>query len=311
MSGEAAGIPGYDSRDPDPWLALALDQSLPLLPVAKDALLHGNRSWSRRWLFPIVRPGVFVFFVLVKLLRGLSPRRPNLNRLLHRLIHWGLRTFCTPEANTLILRHFHIGTELLAFIKANAGPVQVETVALRPRNLKDLEDNVFLQHDLNVYNFIIQLNASLRAQGRDLTPVDRPDFSMISDGDFDLEPLPRGPLNFVDVQTAVETYTPLYALCLPRADFIRAANSLQLDETIAIYIGKILRTDYHMSLVENGHPLVQLSTLGAGFRLMMHGLDVEALYGWLKLLKRRQADGLPFDPLNPTDVRSTSALAGE
>ena len=76
---------------------------------------------------------------------------------------------------------------MLAFIKANAGDVDVETVPLRPRTLKDLEDNVFLQHDLNVFNFIIQLNKSLRAQGRDLAPVARPDFSMITDGPFDIE----------------------------------------------------------------------------------------------------------------------------
>jgi hypothetical protein len=119
---------------------------------------------------------------------------------------------------------------------------------------------------------------------------------MISSGDFDLAPLPRGRLNFVDVQTAIEAYTPMYALCLPRADFVRAANSLQLDETIAIYIGKILGTDYHMSFVKNGHPLVQLSTLQAGYRLMMHGLDVEALHGWLGTLKQRQAEGLPLRP---------------
>jgi hypothetical protein len=296
MTAAAAGIVGYDPRDPDPWLALALDQSLPILPVAKEALLKGNRSWSRRWLFPIARPAIFVFFLLVKLLRGLSTRRPNLNGFLHRLIHWGLRSFCTPEANTLILRHFHIGTELLAFIKANAGPVEMETVPLRPRTLLDLEDNVFLQHDLNVYNFIIQLNASLRGQGRDLAPVSEPDFSMISEGDFDLAPLPHGALNVIDVQTAIEAYTPLYALCLPRADFIRAANSLQLDETIAIYIAKILGSDYHVAFVKNGHPLVQLSTLQAGYRLMMHGLDVEAIYGWLRVLKRRQAQGLPPVP---------------
>jgi len=296
VTGAAQQIAGYDPADPDPWLALALDQSLPILPVAKEALLKGNRSWSRRWLFPIMRPGIFLFFLLVKLLRGLSPTSPNLNDALHRLIHWGLRNFCTPEANTLILRHFHIGTELLGFIKANAGPVEIETVPLRPRTLRDLEDNVFLQHDLNIYNFIIQLNASLRAQGRDLVPIARPDFSMISEADFDLAPLPQGPLNFVDVQTAIEAYTPLYALCLPRADFIRAANSLQLDETIAIYIAKILGTDYHMAFVKNGHPLVQLSTLNAGYRLMMHGLDVEALYGWLKVLKHRQAAGLPAVP---------------
>jgi hypothetical protein len=290
----------YDPKDPDPWLALYLDQSLPIAPEAKTALLMGNRSWSRRWMFNIIRPAVFAFFILVKIVRGISPHHPNLNGFLHRLIHWGLRTFCTPEANTLILRHFHIGTELLAFIKANAGPVEVETVPLRPRTLKELEDNVFLQHDLNVFNFIIQLNASLRAQGRDLEPVERPDFSMISDEPFELGPLPKGPLNFVDVQTAIEVYTPLYALCLPRSDFIRASNSLQLDETVAIYIAKILGSDYHLAFMKNGHPLVPLSTLQAGYRLMMHGLDCEGLHGWLRLLKHRQAHGLPLDPRNPT-----------
>jgi hypothetical protein len=299
MSDPAFDLATYDPRDPDPWLALYLDSSLPIAPEAKTALLKGNRSWSRRWLFPVVRPGVFAFFLLVKLLRGISPHHPNLNGTLHRLIHWGLRSFCTPEANTLILRHFHIGTELLAFIKANAGPVEVETVPLRPRTLRDLEDNVFLQHDLNVFNFIIQLNASLRAQGRDLAPVDRPDFSMISDAPFELAPLPRGWLNFADAQTAIEVYTPLYALMLPRADFVRASNSLQLDETIAVYIGKILGTDYHMAFVKNGHPLVPLSTWQAGYRLMMHGLDCEAFHGWLRLLKHRQAQGLSIDPRNP------------
>lgn len=300
MSDPAFDIARYDPNDPDPWLALYLDQSLPIDPVAKAALLKGNRSWSRRWLFPIVRPAVFAFFILVKIARGVSPHHPNLNGALHRLIHWGLRTFATPEANTLILRHFHIGTELLAFIKANAGPVTVETVPLRPRTLKDLEANVFLQHDLNVYNFIIQLNAALRAQGRDLAPVDDLDLSMISDAPFEFAPLPKGPLNFADVQTAIEVYTPLYALFLPRSDFIRAANSLQLDETVAIYVAKILGTDYHLSFIKNGHPLAPLSTLQAGYRLMMHGLDCEGLHGWLRMIKRRQAQGLPLDPRNPT-----------
>ena len=299
MSDPAFDLDRYDPRDPDPWLALYLDQGMPLAPEAKLALLKGNRTWSRRWLFPIIRPAVFAFFILVKIARGVSPHRPNLNGALHRLIHWGLRTFATPEANTLILRHFHIGTELLAFIKANAGPVEVATVPLRPRDLKALEDNVFLQHDLNIFNFIIQLNAALRAQGRDLAPVEAPDFSAITDGPIELAPLPRRRLNFIDVQTAIEVYTPLYALLLPRADFVRAAQSLQLDETIAIYIGKILGTDYHMSFIKNGHPLVPLSTLQAGYRLMMHGLDCEALHGWLVLLKRRQAAGLSLDPRNP------------
>jgi hypothetical protein len=290
----------FNPKDPDPWLALYLDQSLPIDESAKEALLVGNRSISRRWLFPISRPLIFAFFIVVKILRGLSPRRPNMNMALHRLIHWGLKNFASPEANMLILRHFTLATELLAFIKANAGPVTIDSWPLRPTKLADLRDNVFLQHDLNIYNFIIQLNASLRAQGRDLAPVEHPDFSMISDNTIVLEPLPDGPLNVIDVQTAVEAYTPLYALFLPREDFVRAANSLQLDEIVAVYIAKILGTDYHLAFMENGHPLVPLSTLQAGYRLMMHGLDVEGLHGWLRVLKRRQAAGLPIDPRVPT-----------
>lgn len=290
----------HDPRDPDPWLALYLDQSLPIDPDAKRCLLVGARSWSRRWLFPSSRPLVLLFFAVVKVLRAISPRFPNLNGLLHKTIHWGLRTFGSPETNTLILRHFHVGTELLAFMKANAGlgedVSRVNSHPLRPTKLKDIEDNLFLQHDLNVFNFIIELNAALRAQGKEIMPAKRLDFSMISDRLPEFEVFPTGPLNKIDVQTAVEFYTPMYALMLPRNDFVRAAHSLQLDETVAIYIARILGTDYHLNFIKNGHPMVALSTLQAGYRLMMHGLDCEALHGWLRQLKARQAAGLPIDP---------------
>ena len=293
----------HDPNDPDPWLALYLDHSLPIDETAKRCLLIGQRSWSRRWLFPVSRPLVFLWFCLVKVFRAITPNWPNLNGLLHKTIHWGLRTFGSPETNTLILRHFHVGTELLAFMKANAGlGADVERVTshpLRPTRLKDIEDNLFLQHDLNVFNFIIELNQALQAQDRELMPVARPDFSMISDTLPEFEDLPDGWLNKIDVQTAVEFYTPMYALMLPRADFVRAAHSLQLDETVAIYIARILGTDYHLNFVKNGHPMIALSTLQAGFRLMMHGLDCEALHGWLRVLKARQAAGLALDPHNP------------
>lgn len=264
--------------------------------------MRGNASYSRAFLLPAIRPFVFVFFVFVHLFRRVFLTWPNANGALHKVIHHGLRTWGTPDCNRLIMRHFHIGTELLAFIKANAGDVTVNTVPLRPRRLEDLEDNVFLQHDLNVFNFIIELNQGLRAQGRDLAPVAVPDFSMISE-DFEIEETRKGALNFVDIQTAVEVYTPLYALFLPKRDFVRAANSLQLDEIIGIYIGKILGTNYHLSFVKNGHPLIPNSTFEAGYRLMMHGLDCEAMHGWLRALKHRQAQGLPLDPRNPTGGR--------
>ena len=38
----------------------------------------------------------------------------------------------------------------------------------------------------------------------------------------------------------------------------------------------------------------------AQHRLMLHGLDCEALHGWLRVLKRRQQQGLALDPRAPT-----------
>jgi hypothetical protein len=300
MNAHAFNPQPYDPRHPDPWLALYLDRSLPLPDVAKSALMRGARSRSRRWLLPLIRPALLAGMLGATGLRLLMPRAFNLNGLLHRAIHWGLRTFASPDANTLILRHFHIGTELLAFIKANAGDVAIDTQPLRPTTLKALEDNVFLQHDLNVFNFVIQLNLALRQQGRDLAPPARLDFSMISDAPFTLEPLPHGALNVLDVQTAIEIYTPLYALMLPREDFERASHSLQLDEIIAIYIAKLLGSDYHLNFVKNGCPLLPASPLTAAHRLMLHGFDCEALHGWLRLLKARQ---IAEEGLDPMDAR--------
>ncbi len=280
----------HDPKDPDPWLALYLDDSLPFDQRAKEALLRGNDSPSRRYLLPAVRPLLFLFHLAVRIFRQVFPRWPQGPRTLHRLIHWGLKTFATPEANFLILRHFNIGTEILTFIKDNAPVEGVETVPLRPTKLSDLRDNVFLQHDLNIYNFIILLNRELRESGQEMSRPARIDFSAISDGDFPFEELPKGRLNVIDLQTAIEFYTPIYALFLSRHDFVRAANSLQLDETMAVYLARILGSDYHMSLVNNHHPMVPLSTFGAGFRLLMHGYDAEALHGHLRNMKRAQAE---------------------
>ncbi|WP_312780943.1 DUF6999 family protein [Brevundimonas sp.] len=289
----------FDPKDPDPWMALYLDHSLPIDDGAKRDLLLGARSRSRRWLFPVARPLVFLFFCLVKVLRVISPKYPNLNGLLHKTIHWGLRTFVTPEGNRVILRHFHVGSELTAFVRENAGVGdKVTKWPLTPTRLQDIEPDLFLQHDLNIFNFVIEMNTVLRAEGRELMPPQRIDFSMISDEFPPFEEFPRKWHNFVDVQTAVEFYTPIYALMLPRDDFVRASSSLQLDEVMAIYIARILGTSYHMAFVKNGHPLVALSTLQAGYRLMMHGLDSEAMHGWLRVMKARQAAGLPLDPAN-------------
>ena len=166
----------FDPNNPDPWLALYLDQSLPI-DESRQAGPAGRQPFGVAPLAVSDREAADLRLLhRGEILRGLSPNHPNMNVALHKLIYWGLKNFASPEANMLILRHFTLATELLAFIKTNAGDVTINSWPLRPTRLEDLRDNVFLQHDLNIYNFIIQLNASLRAQGRDLMPVANPDF---------------------------------------------------------------------------------------------------------------------------------------
>lgn len=280
-----------DLQDPDPWLALFLDKSIPMDESAKVALLRGMRRRTRSSLLPFVRPIARGFILLNSVIRICIPDRLHSSWALHRLIHWGLRHFACPEANYLILRHFHIGTEILAFIADNVPGFRPETVPLRPTKLRDLVDDVFLQHDLNIFSFIIQLNGHLRREGIDLEPCEALDFDSITDGPFPIEQMPTGRLNVVDLETAVESYTPLYQIFLRDNDFWRASNSLQLDETIGIYVGKLLGSPYHLFFSVNKHPILPLPTLRAGFRLMLHGLAAEQLHYHLRQHKRRQLQG--------------------
>ena len=163
---------------------------------------------------------------------------------------------------------------------------------MRPVTIEDLADDVFLRHDLNIFNFIIQLNAHLRRQGRNLEPVSPLNFDSITDGPIPIEAMPRGRLNGIDLQTAVESYTPLYQLFLRNNDFWRASNSLQLDETIGVYVAKLLGSPFHLFFANNRHPIIPLATLRAGFRLMLHGLAAEQLHYHLRQWKRGEFDHL-------------------
>ncbi|MCW5604332.1 MAG: hypothetical protein KIT18_07290 [Burkholderiales bacterium] len=276
----------HDPRDPNPWLALYLDHSTPIDAGVKKAWLTDSSSRCRQFVLPVVRPLARGTIVLVQLIRIVLPNALTSSRLLHHLLAWGLRIFVRREANLLILRHFHIGSEILDFIARNVPGTQVPLNPLRPANLGDLRDDLFLRHDLNLFNFVINLNRELRAQGREIARPPALDFGGISEGNFGIEPLPDRWHNCIDLQTAIELFTPVYQIFLTDNDFWRATNSLQLDETIAIYVARILEQPHNLVLLNNKHPMVPESTLRAGHRLVLHGLASEMLYELLVRAKR-------------------------
>ena len=161
-----------------------------------------------------------------------------------------------------------------------------------------------MKHDLNLFNFVIRLNQALRANGQHMQPVAEPDFSMVTDPPLRLEDMPRGALNILDLQSAIEVYTPVYQLLLTDNDFWRASNSLQLDETIAIYAARILSSPEHLVMLNNKHPLVPLSTLRAGHRLVLHGLSTEMLHC---LLMRMAAGDIPVPSRDMAKMRQAQS----
>lgn len=282
----------HDFNNPDPWVALSLDQSTFFDKRAKAALLRGNASKSHQFVLPLIRFTGRLSTVLVRLIRLLIPRGFTSSSMLHALVVWGMKNFLSPEANYLIFRHFHIGSQVLRFLGDNVEGVSVKGHPLHPTKLDDFAPNTYVQHDLNIYNFIIQVNA----QGGIFKhiPLNQVNFSAIEEFDDRLPPMPNRWHNILDLQSAIEIYTPLFALFLSERNFIRSSNSLQLDETVAIYVARLFNQESILGLVNNKHPSVPLSVVGAGLRLMLHGLDAENLYGYIHHMKVQQQNQIPL-----------------
>ncbi|WP_201755329.1 DUF6999 family protein [Paenibacillus glycinis] len=280
----------HDSGDPNPFLAIFLDRSIPFDEEAKAAYLRDCASRSRQFLLPVLRPFARLLIMLLQVYKIVVPKALTSSKLLHRVLYLGMRTFVSPSANTMILRHFYLGSEVLRFIRDNVPDADIPLRPLKPTNLEPVKEELFLVHDLNLYNFVINLNRELQSKGIEVTKRERLNFDGITSTPIPIEPMPRRWTNFMDLTTAIECFTPVYQLFLTDNDFWRATNSLQLDETIGILASKIVGSNDRLALINNKHPMVPLTTLRAGFRLVLHGLATEQLHALLVELKRKQAE---------------------
>ena len=276
----------HDSRDSNPWLALYLDTSIPMNKKTKQALMSDNDSKSVKYLLPFIMFTSKIFMFFIHIFKFFFPRLINSSKFLHRVLAWGLKRFVRPNANLLIFRHFHVGTEIVEFIAQNINGINVTTSPLRPKNFDDVKDDLFLNRDLNLYNFVINLNKELRDKNITISSVKNTNTDMITIDQFDHIEFPNKWTNILDLRSAIELFTPFYQLFLTANDFVKASNSLQLDETISIYASQILGTPGHVGLVNNKHPMVPVTTYGAAYNLVLHGLAAETLHEVLVNVKK-------------------------
>jgi hypothetical protein len=286
-------ISTHDVRDPNPWLAMYLDNSIPINDSTKVALMRDNNSRSARLLLPVISIWSKIVMFFIHLFKFFFPKLINSSKILHRVLAWGLKWFVSKDANLLIFRHFHVGSEIMQFIAVNIEGVEIKTSPLKPKNFKDIHDDLFLKHDLNLYNFVIKLNHQLKEKNIGIRGKNPLNMDMITPDRFDHIDFPDRWTNILDLRSAIELFTPFYQFFLTANDFVRASNSLQLDETISIYTTQILNTPAHLSLVNNKHPMVPETTYSAAYRLVLHGLAAETLHAILVRIKQKQfADGV-------------------
>jgi hypothetical protein len=272
-----------DPRDPSHWHALFLDKSIPFSPDAKAAFLYDSSRKTKQFLYPFVRVFARLGIMLLQVFKAILPNAINAPKMLHRSLYVGMKYFISPEANYLILRHFVLGSEVLRFIKDNVKNIEeIPMHPLKPMDLNAVKDNLFLQHDLNLYNFIINLNNAMASSGITIQKVEQPDFSAITtDDSFPFAPFRDRWTNCLDLANAIEIFTPVYQLFLTDNDFWRASNSLQLDEVIGLYAATILNCPEKLVALNNKHPMIPLPTTSAAFRLTLHGLSTEVLHALL------------------------------
>jgi hypothetical protein len=273
----------HDPKDPNPWQALFYDKSVPFNKEAKAAYLYDSDSKSHRFFLPIARPLARLSVGIIKFLKLFWPNKLSSPKMLHRVLYYGMKYFITPEANYLILRHFNLGSEIVQFVKDNVPGVDIPMSPLKPTKLEDVKNNLFLNHDLNLFNFVIRLNKEMKEKNIQIKPIpyEQLNFNGITSDEFKFEKFRNGWTNFVDLTTAIEIFTPVYQFFLTDNDFWRASNSLQFDETIGIYVATILNTPENMMVVNNKHPMIPMPVIQAGYRLTLHGLSTEIAHGLL------------------------------
>lgn len=278
-----------NSRDPSHWYTLFMDKSIPFDRDAKAAFLYDSSRKTRQFLYPVVKILARLTIMLMQFFKIFVPNLINAPKTLHRCLYIGMKYFITPEANFLILRHFYLGSEVLRFLKDNVkGADDMPMNPLKPVSVTEVKKNLFLEHDLNLYNFIINLNKAIDEKRTAIEKVSDPDFSAISTTPIPFESFRDKWTNFLDLATAIEIFTPVYQFFLTDNDFWRASNSLQLDEVIGIYAATIMDCPEKLTALNNKHPMIPLPTTGAAFRLLLHGFSTEVLHALLVEAKLRQ-----------------------
>ncbi|MGH8911092.1 MAG: DUF6999 family protein [Acidimicrobiia bacterium] len=214
-----------DRAGPSIWDALAGDPTHHLSRHSLSLLEQDAIRWSARYLRPPVRLISRVLVAVITLVKRVFPGHMSSHKTLDRLGVWFLSRFVSEEGGELLLRHFLLETNVLAFIARNAG---LDEPTLRPTTLDQLGDDAVVLHDVNVYELLAALgNKPLPRPEARPAPID---FSMLEVAPVDTTGKRRWMR--LDLETGLACMNIAFALFTTAEEYRRAVHSLQLDESL-------------------------------------------------------------------------------
>jgi len=271
-------------RGRSPYLqAVAVDTSIPIDPVAVELWLRDVDN-PLRW---IVRPLLqFVFGILLHItwaLKRLPLPQFRAHGLLQRMICWFCRNAVSPQANLLILRHFATESNILNFLRDNSNAPDVPPLDLYPQTIDDMLEHTFVRHDQELFRV-------LRDVGRwDSSGWPKPagelNWTHWRPVTVGPQSIPRRALQLLDFETSHQLFMCLFCLLLTAEEYRDSINGFNLDQSIAIRIGKMIGDPGVAEFAYNKHPLYLVGPWNLSQRFLMHGFFTEYLHARLERVR--------------------------
>ncbi len=263
--------------------AVAVDNALPIDPRVVELWLRDLEN-PLRW---IVRPVLQFILAAVLHLTWALKRLPlpqfRAHWLLQRIICWFCRNFVSPDANLLILRHFATESNILNFLRDNSNSSAVRPLELYPRTIDDMLTHSFVDHDQELFRLMREVGPMERTR----SPRSHDELQWTNWREIDIvdQGHPRRRAQVFDFETSHALFMCLFCLLLTAKEYRDAINGFNLDQSIAIRVGRIIGDPTIAELAFNKYPHYLVGPWNLGQRFLMHGFFTEYLHARLEELR--------------------------
>lgn len=271
-------------------------QSAFIKTISRDNSLSIEQSALDLWIKDLdnpfrwtLRPILQFFFAILLHLTWFIKRLPfpqfSHHVLLQKMICWFCKYLVSPEANLLILRHFSTESNVLNFLAENALSAQTDKhyiVDLYPKCVDDMLQDTFVKHDQELFDAFYQLGDAKLSQQKSHADLTWRSWQPIDMDKFIFE---KKSTQVIDFETAHALFMCLFCFLLKRDEYRDAINGFNLDQSIAIRIGRIIGQPEVVEMAYNKYPHYIVGPWNLSQRFLMHGFFTEYLYAQLEQLR--------------------------